>query len=137
MPVSASPAVLPGVGAVLAADDGHVRLVDHSLAKTYWQRRLDSSIYASVVVDRSRRHVLVTATSGLVACGRTRLMLLPSLTVYKMHKDSARRAHIAVRTNADTRLVFRDGFSYHVPPNGRLHVLNTTVPHPAYNVVDV
>lgn len=68
VPVSASPAVLPGVGAVLAGDDGHVRLVDRSLAKTYWQRRLDSSIYASVVVDRSRRHVVVTATSGMVTC---------------------------------------------------------------------
>jgi hypothetical protein len=66
-------------------------------------------------------------------CGRMRIMLLPPLTIYKMHVDSSRRAHLALRTNEDARLVFRDGFTYHVPRDGKVHVLDTTVPHSAYN----
>ncbi|WP_405590119.1 PQQ-binding-like beta-propeller repeat protein [Streptomyces sp. NBC_01190] len=68
VPVSATPAVLSGVGVVVASDDGYVRLYDPSLTKVYWERRMDSSVYASLVVDRERRRVVVTATSGLMAC---------------------------------------------------------------------
>ncbi|GAA2740240.1 PQQ-binding-like beta-propeller repeat protein [Kitasatospora cinereorecta] len=68
VPVSASPAVVPGIGVVLATDDGRVRLFDRTLEKVYWERRMDSSVYASLVVDPGRRHVVVVATSGLVAC---------------------------------------------------------------------
>lgn len=68
VPVSASPAVVSGLGVVLASDDGQVRLLDQQLGKVYWQRRLDRSIYASLVVDPDRRTVIVASTSGLVAC---------------------------------------------------------------------
>lgn len=68
VPVSASPAVVSGLGMVLASDDGHVRLLDQRLGKVHWQRRLDRSIYASLVVDPGRRTVIVASTSGLVAC---------------------------------------------------------------------
>ena len=68
VPVSASPAVAPGVGVVVASDDGYVRLFALDLSKAYWQRRMDSSIYASVVLDQARRRVVVAATSGLIAC---------------------------------------------------------------------
>ena len=66
--VSAAPAVVAGVGAIAASDDGYVRFFDRALQKIYWERRLDSSIYASVVVDALRRHIIVAATSGLVVC---------------------------------------------------------------------
>jgi outer membrane protein assembly factor BamB len=68
VPVSASPAVITGVGVLVGSDDGHVRLYDRTLSRIYWQRRLDSAIYASLVVDPARRRVVVAATSGLVTC---------------------------------------------------------------------
>jgi outer membrane protein assembly factor BamB len=68
VPVSATPAVVSGVGVVVASDDGYVRFLDQSLAKEFWQHRLDSSVYASLVVDPARRHVIVAATSGVVVC---------------------------------------------------------------------
>jgi outer membrane protein assembly factor BamB len=68
VPVSASPAVVPGVGVLLASDDGRVRFYGRGLAKVYWERRLDSGVYASLVVDPVRRRVIVAATSGLITC---------------------------------------------------------------------
>jgi outer membrane protein assembly factor BamB len=68
VPVSATPAPVSGVGVVVASDDGYVRMLDRQLQKVYWQRRLDRSIYASLVVDRDRRTVIVATTSGLVTC---------------------------------------------------------------------
>ncbi|MFJ9847867.1 PQQ-binding-like beta-propeller repeat protein [Streptomyces sp. NPDC101150] len=68
VPVSASPAVVDGVGAVFATDDGRIRFYDPTLSKAYWERRLDSSVYASLVVDTARRRVVVAGTSGLVTC---------------------------------------------------------------------
>ncbi len=68
VPISATPAVISGVGVLVGSDDGYVRLYDRTLAKVYWERRLDSGIYASLVVDAARRHVVVAATSGLVVC---------------------------------------------------------------------
>ncbi|MGW5652119.1 outer membrane protein assembly factor BamB family protein [Streptomyces humi] len=68
VPVSASPAVVPGIGVLLAADDGRVRFYGRGLHKVYWERRLDSGVYASLVVDPGRRRVVVAATSGLITC---------------------------------------------------------------------
>lgn len=68
VPVSATPAVVGGVGAVVASDDGRVRLLDQSLTRVYWERRLDHGVYASLVVDRARRRVVVASTAGLVVC---------------------------------------------------------------------
>jgi outer membrane protein assembly factor BamB len=68
VPVSATPAVVSGVGVLVASDDGYVRLYSRGLAKLYWERRLNSGIYASLVVDGRRRHVIVVSSSGLVVC---------------------------------------------------------------------
>ncbi|MFF0145160.1 outer membrane protein assembly factor BamB family protein [Amycolatopsis sulphurea] len=68
VPVSSSPAVVTGAGVVFAAGDGTVRFYDRELSKVFWRQRLDSPVYASLVVDAERRHVVVAATSGLVVC---------------------------------------------------------------------
>ncbi|MBB4981692.1 MULTISPECIES: outer membrane protein assembly factor BamB family protein [Streptomyces] len=68
VPVSATPAVVPGAGVVVASDDGYVRFHNTDLSKVYWQRRLNSAVYASLVVDPDRRRILVAATSGLITC---------------------------------------------------------------------
>lgn len=68
VPVSSTPAVVSGAGVVVASDDGRLRFFDPSLTKVYWERRLDRSVYASLVVDSERRHVVVATTSGLITC---------------------------------------------------------------------
>jgi outer membrane protein assembly factor BamB len=68
VPVSSTPAVVPGFGCVVASDDGFVRLYSQRLENVVWERRVPASVYASVVVDPSRQHLLVTTTTGLVSC---------------------------------------------------------------------
>lgn len=68
--------------------------------------------------------------------GRVRLMMLPPLKIYKMHRDATKRAHIAIVTNPDCRLVFRSGQTAHVPADGRLYVADTREFHTAYNAGD-
>jgi len=67
------------------------------------------------------------------AVGRMRLMVLPPLTVYGMHRDGTRRAHIAITTNPDCRLVSRVGVTAHVPVDGRVYVVDTLTDHTAFN----
>jgi outer membrane protein assembly factor BamB len=68
VPVSATPAVVTGVGVVVASDDGFVRLFPRGLGKHFWQRKLNSAVYASLVVDAGRERVVVPATNGRVTC---------------------------------------------------------------------
>lgn len=66
VPISATPAVVNDVGVVVASDDGFVRFLSCDLSRVYWERRLSSSIYASLVVDPSAVHVIACDTSGLI-----------------------------------------------------------------------
>lgn len=68
VPVSATPAVIDGLGVVVASDDGFVRCYNRSLTKVYWTRRLNSGVYASLVVDAERGRIVVAGTAGLVVC---------------------------------------------------------------------
>lgn len=65
--------------------------------------------------------------------GRMRLNLLPPLTVFTMHRDSAPRAHIALVTNPNCFLMSGDGQAYHVPADGSIYIFDTTLPHTALN----
>jgi hypothetical protein len=65
--------------------------------------------------------------------GRMRLMVLPPLTIYAMHRDSSCRAHIAITTNPDCRIISRTGDNLHVPVDGRVYVFDTRREHTAYN----
>jgi outer membrane protein assembly factor BamB len=60
--------VITGAGVIVAGYDGYTRFYDRALNKVYWKRRLDSAIYASLVLDLGRRRVVAAATSGMVAC---------------------------------------------------------------------
>jgi outer membrane protein assembly factor BamB len=66
VPVSATPAIVGGVGAVVASDDGFVRFFGRGLSTMFWERRVSASVYASIVVDHAREHVIVCATTGVV-----------------------------------------------------------------------
>jgi len=65
--------------------------------------------------------------------GRMRLIVLPPATIYRMHRDATKRAHLAITTNPDCRLTWRDGNSFHVPADGSVYVTDTTIEHTAYN----
>lgn len=65
--------------------------------------------------------------------GRMRLNLLPPLTVFTMHRDSAPRAHIALTTNPDCFLNSGDGQAHHIPTDGNVYVFDTKLPHTAFN----
>jgi outer membrane protein assembly factor BamB len=66
VPISATPAVVEGVGVIVASDDGFVRFLKHDLSKAFWQRRLSASIYASLVFDPLAKRIIACDTSGLV-----------------------------------------------------------------------
>jgi len=66
VPVCAAPVAVVGIGAVFATYDGRVRLYDSSLRKAYWEHRLDAAVYASPVIDATRRTVIVASVGGLV-----------------------------------------------------------------------
>lgn len=68
VPVCATPAIVSGAGVLIASYDGRLGFYSRNLDKVFWERRLDSPIYASLIVDPRRRTVVVAATSGLVAC---------------------------------------------------------------------
>jgi outer membrane protein assembly factor BamB len=80
VPVCATPAVVTGAGVLVASYDGRVCFYSRNLDKVFWERRLDSPIYASLIVDPRRRAVIAAATSGLVACFDLRGSLLWSAT---------------------------------------------------------
>jgi hypothetical protein len=65
--------------------------------------------------------------------GRMRLVPLQPGEIYQMHTDASRVAHMAITSNEDCRLLFRTGDTYHVPLDGRIHLLDTTRYHSAYN----
>lgn len=66
VPVSATPAVIEGVGVMIATDDGYVRLFSSDLSRIFWEQRLSASVYASLVVDPKARRVIVCDTAGLI-----------------------------------------------------------------------
>ena len=67
VPICATPVAVSGVGVVVAAYDGTVRLYSRDLVRQYWQRRLDGPVYSSPVVDHRHQRVVVATTTGTVA----------------------------------------------------------------------
>lgn len=68
VPLCSSPAVVTGAGVVVAGFDGRVRFLDRNLDRVFWEHRLDSPVYASLVVDQVRRTIVVAATGGHLTC---------------------------------------------------------------------
>jgi hypothetical protein len=65
--------------------------------------------------------------------GRMRLVALHPGEINHVHAETSRVAHLAITTNEDCRLLFRTGDTYYVPLDGRVHLLDTTRHHSAYN----
>lgn len=62
-----------------------------------------------------------------------RLSILPPNTIIGMHTDDACHAQLAVVTNEDCFVAARSGETKHVPVDGNLYVISTTLPHTAFN----
>jgi hypothetical protein len=63
---------------------------------------------------------------------RARFMVMPPRFCYSWHKDFDKRLHIAIQTNKNCRMVFEEK-SYHIPSDGFLYDMNTTLYHSAFN----
>gem|GEM_PF-2059181 len=79
-----------------------------------------------------------TAFTGLIAklpfpFSIIRLSVLPPCTIIKMHTDKACHAQLAMSTNQDCFVAARSGETKHVPADGNLYIISTTLPHMAYN----
>lgn len=68
VPICGTPVVVQGVGIIVGGYDGYVTFFDVSLERIYWRRRLDSPIYASLIVDARRKRVIAVSTRGSIAC---------------------------------------------------------------------
>lgn len=77
--------------------------------------------------------VVHRAVSALMPIGRMRLMILAPGTVYRMHADATKRAHLAIHTGPDAYLVGPGGQGHHIAADGRLRVFDTRARHTAFN----
>jgi hypothetical protein len=62
-----------------------------------------------------------------------RLSVLPPNTIISMHTDASCHAQLAITTNDDCFVAARSGETKHVPVDGKLYVISTTLPHTAFN----
>lgn len=79
-----------------------------------------------------------TSLSGLVKIlpfpfSIMRLSILPPNTIIGMHTDDACHAQLAITTNPDCFVAARSGETKHVPIDGKLYIISTTLPHTAFN----
>jgi outer membrane protein assembly factor BamB len=51
---------------MVAGDDGRVRLFSDDLSRTFWERRLNHGVYASVIADREHGRMIAVSRSGMV-----------------------------------------------------------------------
>lgn len=66
--------------------------------------------------------------------GRVRLMMLTQKHAYSLHCDAEPRFHIAVDTNPDCYLIYKDRPEwFHVPADGHLYRVETNYFHSAMN----
>lgn len=62
-----------------------------------------------------------------------RLSVLPPTTIIGMHTDESCHAQLAMYTNQDCFVAARSGETKHVPTDGKLYIISTTLPHMAFN----
>lgn len=65
-----------------------------------------------------------------------RISVLPPNTIIGMHTDNAAHAQLALVTNQDCFVAARTGETHHIPADGVLYVISTTLPHTAFNASD-
>ena len=66
--------------------------------------------------------------------GRVRIINLKPRAVYSFHKDMEMRYHIALTTNPNAWIIYRDKPPYHIPADSHLYSMDATKRHTALNV---
>ena len=70
---------------------------------------------------------------------RSRFMVMSEHRTYSIHQDKSPRYHVALETNPDAYFLFpstdgsRTANLYHVPADGHVYWVNTTMPHTFIN----
>lgn len=62
-----------------------------------------------------------------------RLSILPPDSIISMHTDASCHAQLAITTNKDCFVAARTGETHHIPVDGQLYIISTTIPHTAFN----
>lgn len=65
--------------------------------------------------------------------GRMRLLKMLPKSCYSMHKDDGFRFHLALQTNPQCFLIFKDAGAFHIPGDGQIYGSNTLLDHSAMN----
>ena len=68
--------------------------------------------------------------------GRVRIMNMRPRAVYSFHKDTEIRYHLALITNPNAWIIYRDKPPYHIPADGHLYSMDATKRHTAINLGD-
>jgi len=69
-----------------------------------------------------------------INCGRVRIINLVPKYVYRFHKDMEMRYHLALITNPNAWIIYRDKPPYHIPADGHLYSMDATKRHTAINL---
>ena len=65
---------------------------------------------------------------------RSRLMRKKMHTTYSLHEDKRKRYHLAIDTNEHAYFIFpRQKKLFHIPADGYVYEVNTTIPHTVAN----
>lgn len=102
-----------------------------------------TDIHNQKYFDRKNQAYLQDAYSGTSLVGLIaalpfpfsiiRISVLPPNTIITMHTDDACHAQLAIDTNEDCFVAARTGEARHIPADGKLYVISTTLPHTAFN----
>ncbi len=65
--------------------------------------------------------------------GRMRLLKLGPHSCYSMHHDDGLRFHLALKTNPQCFICFKEGGAFHIPADGKIYGSNTMLTHTAIN----
>lgn len=95
----------------------------------FWAKEEDFSIFNNSIRDNYLYEVYKMMPFKV---GRMRIMKLQPKRCYSYHKDTEFRYHIAVKTNPQSFLLIED-HAYHIPDNGYMYKVDTTLMHTALN----
>ena len=73
------------------------------------------------------------AEKSVLPIGRVRFLKLKAKACYSVHRDNSIRYHIALHTNPECYLVFKNQGLIHIPADGQCYATNTLLEHSAMN----
>lgn len=115
--------VYDGVGSLY--DYAESRWIAQEKDFTYFLNEFKGTYYEEIY------NALQSRTDHKIA--RMRLMYLPPRSCYSLHADKTKRLHVAVITNENAFLLFKDEPPIHIPQDGYAYDVDTCQWHTALN----